>query len=516
MEDNEGISFALPQITPTPMGETVENPIKEKIENKKSLIISLDENTEYILTIKQIDGIIYLVLSQNIDENYYENCYNLIKLQQILKMGDISDTNSFNEIFDEIQKSILNKKPIITLMDNKLELKLFLKDGNDFSEFELNKKELEMKEILLNLMAELKLLKEKVKILTKDNISLNNKIELLEDQNKNKQKCIEFRKDLISSTNSGTFAVFNSKKDNKTYLATGNKITYEIDLYFFDLNNMLLSKSLKGHNQKILLIDYYYNNKNQNEYLCSVDKNCILIVWNLNFDTSVIINTGYCNAKVYKSLILFNIYNMDYVITGSTNENDFTKVFYLHNGQLIKNVSFTNENITYFLIQWFYNNNNYIIELCENKFCTYDLLRDEIYFITEPKKSSFYTNGFIYNRKFLCTCPLTEFIEIWDLVNKNLSKNIKIEGHSLSDVIQFDQQYLICADSLGNFLILVDYLNNRIVEIVDAKHEKKNDTIKGRVASIKKFESKILGDYLLTTGTDNYIKLWNFNKNNIN
>ena len=506
MENNDDISFVLPQITPTPKDENIEKPI----ENKKSIIIPIDENTEYNLTIQlnKSQTIFEFLLSQNIDVYSYKNFYNLTYLLHSFKIDDTNNNDILNQIFDEIQKSISNKIPEICLNDKTIKLKLFLNGGENIIEFELNQQKLETDDILLNLLAEIKSLKTKIKILTNDNQLLKNKVKLLENQTIKQDiihqpKNIKFKKDLTSNSNSGNFAIFNSKQDNKTYLATGNINTNNVDLYILEQNNIIFSKSLQGHNKKILSVDYYYDSSKNNEYLSSVDKNNIVIIWDKNFKKYTLINTDYIKCNIYGSLLLFNIYNNDYIITSVSNKNNYTKVYSLNNGQFVKNIPHTINNSTYNIIFWFYNNNYYIIELCDTKIFIYNLITNEIYseFITEEE--SYYMNGFIYNEKYLFSSSLKGFVKIWDLINKNLYKNIEIECSKLSDIIQMDQKYIICADTSGNFLIVIDLFDNRVVEKIDAKHGKE-----GKIVKIKKFEFESDGDCLLTTGWDHTIKLW--------
>ena len=180
MENNDDISFVLPQITPTPKDENIEKPI----ENKKSIIIHIDENTEYNLTIQlnKSQTIFEFLLSQNIDVYSYKNFYNLTYLLHSFKIDDTNNNDILNQIFDQIQKSISNKTPEICLNDKTIKLKLFLNGGENIIEFELNQQKLETDDILLNLLAEIKSLKTKIKILTNDNQLLKNKVKLLENQ----------------------------------------------------------------------------------------------------------------------------------------------------------------------------------------------------------------------------------------------------------------------------------------------------------------------------------------------
>ena len=63
------------------------------------------------------------------------------------------------------------------------------------------------------------------------------------------------------------FEVYTSYKDNKDYLALPNKNNLDI----IELNNNKKVMQLKGHKLDIIFVKYYINNKNNNEYLLTIE-----------------------------------------------------------------------------------------------------------------------------------------------------------------------------------------------------------------------------------------------------
>ena len=85
--------------------------------------------------------------------------------------------------------------------------------------------------------------------------------------------------------------------------------------------------------------------------------------------------------------------------------------------------------MTRFMILWKYQNKFYLIECYINaKISINNLFEDETY-INFETKDAIYDYGYIYNQDYLCTSDLNHnYITIWDLKNKTISKQIELDN----------------------------------------------------------------------------------------
>ena len=131
---------------------------------------------------------------------------------------------------------------------------------------------------------------------------------------------------------------------------------------------------------------------------------------------------------------------------------------------------------------------------------------DDIYAeLTQEQKLSYYS-GFIYEKKaedkvYLYSSSKNGFINIWDLYDKVLIKNINITGSILCHIIQWNDKYAIVANYNGKSFKIINLETLNVEKDIGDSHSKE-------VKSIKKFRHPSLGDSLLTAGNDNMIKLW--------
>ena len=152
----------------------------------------------------------------------------------------------------------------------------------------------------------------------------------------------------------------------------------------------------------------------------------MITLWDIQNDFNILydIKPGY-SGKIYSCLLVFEIEDINYLLTSSTGSNDYTKKYNINSGEFIENINNTNNNYTYYLLYWFNkkNNENYIIECCENKTSIHNLLKDEIYAELKTQKEGRHFSGFIYNKNdndYLCNGSGNGYINIWDLFDKNL------------------------------------------------------------------------------------------------
>jgi WD40 repeat protein len=128
-------------------------------------------------------------------------------------------------------------------------------------------------------------------------------------------------------------------EDKKGYLIYQN---LDYDLIVKRIYDKAIIKTLKGHKNKIRVIRYYHNknNKKKNEeYILSCDSNKLIIIWDINnnFGHKYSLQEKF-NIDINDALMLFNIFNKDYIITSSGNYGNNDEYIKLY--ELKKNISF--------------------------------------------------------------------------------------------------------------------------------------------------------------------------------
>ena len=200
------------------------------------------------------------------------------------------------------------------------------------------------------------------------------------------------------------------------------------------INDKIIINSLKGHKNSTTVIRYYIND-NKEEYILSCDYNKLLIIWDIqnNYNKKYNIEIKY-SGYIYDALLLFNIFNKNYILISSTNE--YSKLYeFKDNTPFIRNIYGTNENNTYFMIPWLYKNKYYIIECCYNKISINNMLEDECYANLNMNPEGNHFCGYIYNDNYLCVSDYNNnCIRIWDLVNKIIYKEIKYDSRYGRDI----------------------------------------------------------------------------------
>jgi len=339
---------------------------------------------------------------------------------------------------------------------------------------------------------------------------------------------LKFKYDLVNTNTKGglndIFEVFKSIKDNEDYLISPNKLNFHLDL--ITLKDNKFYGALKGHQKKVTSVRYFLNNYSMNEYLISSDEMGIIFIWDISnaYKKLFTINTKY-NDIIYSCLLVFTGDNYEsvnsnnekrngYIVTSTydiskENQNSATKVYSMENGEFINYIKNTNANSVFYLLSWVNkkDNRNYIIQFCYMKILITNLLDDDDIYaeLTQEQKLSYYS-GFIYEKKaedkvYLYSSSKNGFINIWDLYDKVLIKNINITGSILCHIIQWNDKYAIVANYNGKSFKIINLETLNVEKDIGDSHSKE-------VKSIKKFRHPSLGDSLLTAGNDNMIKLW--------
>ena len=201
----------------------------------------------------------------------------------------------------------LTKKVIQNLID-------FQKENNDINNNSLN----------TNLYLQENNFNENDFVIEENNInekydSYNEKVNYKFQKN---PKYLKYKLDVTyTNTNWGAndiFEVFLSCKDNKEYIISPNYINNNLDIY--SLKKIKLITSLEGHKNRITVIRYFINKKNnKEEYLASADYNKIIIIWDIiqNYKIKYKINTQY-GTSIYSCLLIFPNYICENYIISST------------------------------------------------------------------------------------------------------------------------------------------------------------------------------------------------------
>ena len=305
------------------------------------------------------------------------------------------------------------------------------------------------------------------------------------------------------------FEVYKTFKDKQQYIALikGNNL----DIFSILNNKRILS--LKGNNSIINTIRYFINNNNFNEYLISSDYDRIIIIWDITNDYNVKhkIDMKLTRDYIINSCLLVFTHNKDsYIVSTAVNcEEEFdessTKIYSFNDGKYIRDIINSNNIIVYYLLSWYNKNNGdyYIVQNCNSKILINNLFEEKKYTEFNHQPESYFYKGFIYNKNnkdYLCCCSTNGYINIWDLYNKIPVKIFYFNNYYFTDVIQWNDKYIIVIDSSNN---------NCGIIIIDKEKEKMISNIKSKddFWCIKKIYHPNYGESLITSGKSK-IKIW--------
>ena len=490
--------------------------------NKQNIIIKelmnkYDNNKNNKLLDESIDK--NIITREKSKENInYNNKIEIDQSSIIQKKTIINETNE-TEILKEILKEMTNKNKIIE--QNNI-INTMINNNNNFK--------LEKNYLINNNNINYKYnIEENYK---NENNDLRENDYIIEDNNDNKEystyndkinykfkknpKFLKFKQDITNTnTNWGAndiFEVFLSYKDNKEYIISPNYISNNLEIY--SLTQIKLISSLEGHKNRITVVRYFINKKNNfHEYLISADYNKIVIIWDItnNYKIKYKISTQY-GTIIYSCLLLFpdNI-NENYIVTSTNNVSEdplfsASKVYLFNNGEFLKNIINTNNEKIYYLLSWYNQKNKkyYILQFAYKKILINNLLEDELYSELSDQNEYYHYSGFIYNKNnidYLCSSSSNGYINIWNLYYKKLSRCINTNSCILFHIIKWNSQYIIVADYNNKSFKLINLYNGQIIKDFNGYH---NEAVK----CIKKIYHPIYGETLLTSGEDKSIKLW--------
>ena len=314
-------------------------------------------------------------------------------------------------------------------------------------------------------------------------------------------KDLKYKEILTNNHSSAGYVLAYIGLDNIEYLIFNNRYNFNLDVMVIKTKQIITS--LSGHKAGVPVIKYFLKN-NKEEYLLSADENRLVIIWDIqkNYDKKYELQMNY-SGYIYESIILFNISSKDYLIVSST-LNEFTKVYEFNQTlPFIKDVYLTNENETQYIIYWKYNDKNYLIELCHNKITINNIFENELYGTLIAKPCGYIYSGYLYNnnQNLVVSDYNYHYIRIWDLIKKELHKEIIIDAISGLEIISWNNTYGILACEPNSFLVF-DIENGIKVKTIRVNNK---DT---RLCGVKKIKLSNIGECLICSDYDNTIYLY--------
>ena len=484
---------------PPPFFEKI---IRKKIKEKKYILNYNKNEYELIISLfEEKENIIFnfkLISNKNIENNkiiFYENNKNSTELIKLFLINISKCQDSTKKILEKIEKFHTNKN--VSLQQNtnseiiNLVYNLKTLDNEDI-EFiiELTKKEelidKEKKELLLNeeiisLKKTITTMKNKYEKIIKEQ---NDEIQLLKDKIEhimnvfnikkviNEEEQLIFKKDLSTFNNfkiinaeiDGTrgvndhFEVYNLYNEkNSVYVAVKCKEDYS-DISYIDIikitsiDNYKKIKRLKGHQKRIVFIKYFINPYTKQEYLVSGDREEKIRVWEIitenEYKLACFINTNYgrliMQQSIYNSILYFT-QNRNYIYT-TTVTNNYSRLYDLENGALIKNIELTYYHYTFYLLKY----KDLIVDCCRNNIIIYQPFTEEVYDKIEKSETKGDNRSacIIYNKDntdYLYISNSNGNIISYDLIKKNIITIYNL-NKDLYHIIFWDYKNLIVAE----------------------------------------------------------------------
>ena len=188
-------------------------------------------------------------------------------------------------------------------------------------------------------------------------------------------------------------------------------------------------------------------------------------------------------------------------------DDSSVKIYSLQNIGFLYNVEFARKNQIYQLLSWDnrIDGKNYIILIGDKSNLVYNIFTYQLYAQLKSELGNNNIKGIIYTNQsndYLCACSENEFIDIWDLYNKQYYKTIQLRiNFDVSNILNWNDKYIIVIDYWQDKFLVVDLDLGREVSVIPINH-------KEGITSIKKIYLPLFGESLLTSGKDECIKLW--------
>ena len=302
------------------------------------------------------------------------------------------------------------------------------------------------------------------------------------------------------------FALYTGFIDKIQYMVFCNKNNYNLEI--MRLPDKTIITNLKGHSTNTNVIKYFFESKSGKEYLLSVDGNHLLIIWDLqNFNKKCEIATQY-KGEIRGAMIAFNIFNNNYIIISSQEKKEYAKIYSFEDKpSFVSNIFKTNDDITYSILLWFYNNKYFIIQLAKGNISINNLLEEEHYAnLSKGGEERNNLSGFIYNKNYLVvSSECGSYIRIWDLIRKIIFKEFKISGWGYG-IIPWNQKY--CIVGSHSKFIIADLEKGKEEKEIEARVVRQGGFNYGYIICLKKIKIDQVGESLLIADIDQNIRLY--------
>ena len=330
-------------------------------------------------------------------------------------------------------------------------------------------------------------------------------------------------KKIIRENNSfqlnGIFEIFESVERKDIYLVSPN-YNYNLDIISInDIKNCKTIAVLKGHKDFVNIVRYFKKDQ-KNEYLISVDKKNIIIIWDINnnfsnyytIENNSSIGNISCVLVCFNNIDCFSNINNDKYIIFCFNNKCYTKI-YSFDKEEKKDIGYTNEYATNYILIWHNKKEDFIslIELSkEGVIYFYNLDECSQYFKFYLSNNSEINCGFIYNDNnidYLIFSSSFGSIYKYDLLNEGNVSKIDLYNCSFNDknyfpfITQWSYRYFIVCEKEKRGFLVIDLETLKIISCVSH-----NLTI--GIICAKKFYHPIHGESLLTAGKEDDIILW--------
>ena len=468
---------------------------KSTSELVKLFLINIPQNQNINLEKKIFEKIEKFHTNNNV-QLMPKNSDNFIELIYILKTYDDEDIKFIIELTKIDDIDLYKEKNQYELIKEIQELKFNMrKMEQKYDELKEEVKTLKSQINLLNYNGRrAKLIKEEDQLIFKTDLSVLNSIKKIDAEIDGGRGVNDF------------FELFHIKNDESSiYIALKckeeNSDISNIDIIKMkSINDIRKIKRLKGHQKRIVFVKYFKNPYTLQEYLISGDREENVRAWEIldenNYLSLCVIKTNYgrllMQQSIYNCLIYFTE-KRNYIIT-TTVTNNYSRLYELENGALIKDISLTYYNYTYYLVSY----KDYIVDCCKDFVMIYNPLNEEVY----SKIETSYTKGdnrsccIIYNKNnndYLYISNCNGYIISYCLNTKNVINNYNI-NNDLYHIIFWDLNNLIFAQYNSEYLGIIDIEKNNTKNLIK---------LKKTIMCVKKILLNKTDEILFASGEDN-------------
>ena len=285
------------------------------------------------------------------------------------------------------------------------------------------------------------------------------------------------------------------------------------DILLIALNDNKVIKKLEDHKDRVISVRYFQEPNSKKDYLISVDRMQIVIVWDLNDFCKIFEIKMKYNSFIYSSLLISYSNNIYAVI--STLGGGSTKIINLKDKSKSIDINNTYNLPVYFLSYWYNKKSNQLIIIqCGKKIILMTEFPNNIVYdiLNSDEKYPYNLSGLVFTneeRNLLAVSATFGLITIYDLEQKKIMLKIMIDNVFLYNFIKWNDNYLFVLDCSNKKIINFNIKDNEFkqedeIELPELNHDR----------FIKKVNHPKYGESLLTIGIDWKIKLFVIPKNN--